>query len=106
MINRLVYIAPIAIAVSAAFIGAAAAPAMAATGNVCATAPAQLRAAAATADATAQRKALYYVKSGEQLCAANADFAAKQDFARAAKLLNTDLAAAPAATTGVTASAQ
>ena len=105
MINRLVYIAPIAIAVSAAFIGAAAAPAMAASSNVCATAPAQLRAAAVNADASLQQKALYYVKSGESLCAANADFAAKQDFARAAKLLKTDLAAAPAPA-AVTASAQ
>lgn len=105
MINRLVYIAPIAIAVSAAFVGAAAAPAMAASTNVCATAPAQLRAAAATADASVQQKAMYYVKSGEALCAANGDYAAKQDFARAAKLLKTDLAA-PAAPAAVTASAQ
>ena len=96
MANRLFIIAPVALAVSAAFIGAAAAPAAAAT--VCDTAPAQLRAIAATADAAKQKKALYYVSTGVQLCDAQSAFEAKKQFSAAAKLLGTDLATLPTTT--------
>lgn len=100
MFSRFVLAAPIA---AAAFLGTAA---IAAPAAVCETTPAQLRtaAAAATADAATQRKALSLVTTGEHLCAADAKFEAKKKFAAAARALNVDLAALPAPTT--TASAQ
>lgn len=98
MAHRLFLIAPIAVAVSAAFVGAAAGPAVASTTSICETAPAQLRSAAATADANAQRKALHLVGVGVQLCEANASFEAKKQFSAAARVLGTDLAQLPVAT--------
>ena len=76
-----------------------AAPTIAAPATDCATTPAQLRAAAASAtDVAAQRKALMFVTTGEKLCGDNAKFEASQKFAAAAKALKVDLAALPATT--------
>lgn len=103
MFKRFLIAAPIAVAVSAAFIGAAASPADAATATNCSTTPAQLRAAAATAASpAAQRKALGLVATGELLCRDNSNFEAGKKFAAAAKALNIDVASLPA----VSASAQ
>ena len=102
MIRRFLVVAPIALAVSAAFLGTATSPAAAATPVDCVAAPAQLRAAAATADPAKARLALANVKTGEAMCAADNRFEAKSKFAAAAKLLGVDtaqLAAAPAPAT-------
>jgi len=94
MINRFFLVAPIALAVSAAFIGAAAGPAVAGTANdYCATAPAQLRTLNASAPAAVQGKVNYNINAGVQLCEAGAAFEAKKNFTKASKLLGTDLAA-------------
>ena len=86
-------IVPAVIAISAAFIGAAAAPAMAADIS-CARAPTQIRTlAVTTSDADSARKALSLVNLGEKLCDANARSEASKKFSAAAKLLGTDLAA-------------
>ena len=85
-------VVPAAFAVSAAFIGAAASPAMAAD-TVCATTPAQIRTIAATAQPDQARKALGLVNIGEKLCAAGGRGEAGKKFSAAAKLLGTDLAA-------------
>lgn len=98
MFNRIFLIAPIAIAVSAAFVGAAAGPAAAATSDICATAPVQLRAAAATASPDVAKKALYNVNTGVQLCDAKATYEAKKSFATASKLLGVDFASLSTAT--------
>jgi hypothetical protein len=92
MTNRFL-IAPIAIAISAAFIGAAASPAVAAPSGVCTTAPEQIRTAAAAADAEKATKALRFVAVGEKLCEAGGRGEAAKKFAAAAKALGTDLAA-------------
>ncbi|MFQ3594835.1 MAG: hypothetical protein SNJ63_01820 [Sphingomonadaceae bacterium] len=75
-------------------------PAAAST-DVCAAAPAALRALAASADATAQRAALRDIQTGEALCEARNRPEAARKFRSAAKLLGTDLqtAMAGAATT-------
>lgn len=99
--NNRFLIAPIAFAISAAFIGAAASPAMAAPAGTCTTAPAQIRSIAATAQPEQARKALNLVNIGEQLCEAGGRSEANKKFAAAAKALGTDMAAlsntAPAA---------
>jgi hypothetical protein len=87
------FLVPVAIAISAAFIGAAAAPAVAAEGT-CTTTPAQIRTLAGTAaDAANARKAVSLVSVGEKLCAEGARAEAGKKFSAAAKLLGTDLAA-------------
>jgi hypothetical protein len=98
MFNRIFLTAPIALAVSAAFIGAAAGPANAATTDICATAPTQLRTAAATASPDVAKKALHDVETGVQLCNAKASFEAKKSFAAASKLLGVDFASLSAVT--------
>ena len=102
MIRRFLVVAPIALAASAAFLGTATSPAAAAAPVDCTAVPAQLRAAAATADAGVARKALASVKTGEAMCAADNRFEAKAKFVAAAKLLGVDTAqlagTAPAAT--------
>jgi hypothetical protein len=103
---RLFVVAPIALAVSAAFIGAAAGPAVAATVDYCATAPAQLRTLNATAPAAVQGKVSYNINAGIQLCQAGADFEAKKNFSKASKLLGTDLAALGTTQAGTQAAAQ
>ncbi len=90
--NNRFLLAPIAFAISAAFIGAAASPAMAAESKTCVTTPAQLRDIAATAQPDEQRKALSLVTIGEKLCAAGGRSEAGKKFAAAAKLLGTDVA--------------
>jgi hypothetical protein len=90
-------IVPVAFAISAAFIGAAATPAMAAD-NSCTTAPAQIRTLAATApSADNARKALSLANVGEELCEQGARYEAGKKFSAAAKLLGTDVAALNAA---------
>ncbi|MBC7522124.1 MAG: hypothetical protein H7268_13660 [Sandarakinorhabdus sp.] len=91
--NNRFLLAPIAIAISLTFIGAAASPAMAAEGNVCTTAPAQIRTASTTADAAQAKKALGLVNIGEALCKEGAKNEANKKFAAAAKALGTDMAA-------------
>jgi hypothetical protein len=84
---------PVAIAISAAFIGAASAPAVA-TEATCTTTPAQIRTLAGTAtDAANARKAVSLVSVGEKLCAEGARNEASKKFSAAAKLLGTDVAA-------------
>ena len=99
MFTRFLIAAPIAIAVSAVFVGAAISPAHAATAIDCTTTPVQLRAAAGTtSDVAAQHRALMFITTGEKLCADNAKFEAGQKFAAAARSLKLDLAALPSAT--------
>ena len=97
--NNRFLIAPIAFAISAAFIGAAATPAMADEAKTCVTTPAQLRNIAATAQPDDQRKALTLVSVGERLCAAGGRYEAGKKFAAAAKVLGTDVAALSSAPT-------
>jgi len=92
MNNRLL-IAPIALAISVAFIAAAASPAMAAESTLCASTPAQIRTAAAAAQPDQARKAMSLVNIGEKLCEAGARNEAGKKFSAAAKVLGTDLAA-------------
>lgn len=106
MINRIFLVAPIALAVSAAFVGAAAGPAVAATADYCATAPAQLRTLNASAPAAVQSKVNYNINAGVQLCEAGASFEAKKNFTKASKLLGTDLAALGTTPAGAQAAAQ
>ena len=91
--NTRFLVIPIAFAVSAAFIGAAATPAMASETSTCATAPAQIRTLAATAQPDAARKALTLVATGEKLCDAGGRYEAGKKFSAAAKVLGTDMAA-------------
>ncbi|OYU14793.1 MAG: hypothetical protein CFE37_09315 [Alphaproteobacteria bacterium PA4] len=92
MTNRFL-IVPVAFAISAAFIGAAATPAVAAGTNVCTTAPAQIRTLAATAQPEQAKKALGLVSTGEKLCEAGGRNEAGKKFAAAARALGTDMAA-------------
>lgn len=98
MTSRFLIAAPIALALSAAFLSTATTPAAAATID-CATAPAQLRAAAATAQPDAARKALTTIRTGEALCAADSRVEAGRKFALAAKTLGVDVALLSAANT-------
>jgi hypothetical protein len=85
-------IVPVAIAISAAFIGTAAVPAVAAE-STCTTTPGQIRTLAGTAtDAATVRKAVTLVTVGEKLCAEGARNEAGKKFSAAAKLLGTDIA--------------
>jgi hypothetical protein len=81
----------------------AAAPALALTAGLflatpasadetCATTPAQLRTAAASADASVAKRALGYISIGEKLCEAGNERAANKKFAAAMKTLNVDAA--------------
>jgi hypothetical protein len=86
-------VVPIVFAISAAFVGAASAPAMAASGT-CTTTPVQLRTLAATTpDDDSARKAMTLVNVGEKLCNEGARNEAGKKFSAAAKLLGTDVAA-------------
>lgn len=105
MFSRFLIAAPLALAISAAFIGAAAGPAFAATSpTMCATIPGQLRAASSTAPIAAQQRAAILITTGEHLCADRARDEAAKKFAAAARALDLDMAALPAQT--VSASAQ
>lgn len=91
--NTRFLIVPAVIAISAAFIGAAAAPAMASESS-CDRTPGQIRSLAVTStNADNTRKALTLVNVGEKLCDAGARSEASKKFSAAAKLLGTDLAA-------------
>lgn len=92
--RRLFVAAPAAIALTAGLF-LTATPALAAD---CAATPAQLRSAAATAEASVAKKALGYVSIGEKLCEAGNDRAANKKFAAAAKTLNVDVASLNAVT--------
>ncbi len=91
--NSRFLIIPVAVAISAAFIGAAASPAMAAGANTCTVAPAQIRTLAATAQPDVARKAMSLTVTGEKLCAEGGRVEASKKFEAAAKLLGTDLSA-------------
>ena len=96
MTNRFL-IVPVAIAISAAFIGAATSPAMAAEAT-CTTTPAKIRTLAVSApNAASARTALSLVSVGEKLCEEGARNEAGKKFSAAAKLLGTDVAALNAA---------
>ncbi len=99
MITRFAIAAPIALALSAAFVSAAA---FAAPASTCTTTPGQLRAAASTVSADKQKSAMLLISTGEHLCAADATSEASKKFAAAARALGVDLAALPAATTAST----
>ncbi len=88
---RFLIAAPVALFVSAAFIGAAT-PAFAADAT-CASAPARIRTIAASAQPDQARKALGLVSLGEKLCAEGGRFEAGKKFSAAAKVLGTDMAA-------------
>jgi hypothetical protein len=94
----------LAIAVSTATLGFAAAPAAANTAQTCAVAPVKLRTLAASATADAARKAERNIALGEALCDARNRSEAAKKFDLAAKALGTELAAVMA--TETTASAQ
>ena len=86
---------PVAFAISAAFIGAAATPAMAssATQATCTNAPAQLRTLAASADPDKARKALSLVNTGVALCdSIDGRNEGAKKLSAAAKVLGTDMA--------------
>lgn len=97
MTARFLIAAPIALAVSAALLGAATSPAAAATAATCTTTPSQLRAAASSAPVDKQKSAMMLISTGERLCAADASFEAGKKFAAAARALGVDMAALPAA---------
>jgi hypothetical protein len=94
--RRLFVAAPAAIALTAGLFLVTATPAFA--NETCATAPAQLRTAAAAADASTAKRALRYVSTGEALCEAGNDRAAEKKFAAAMKALNVDSASLTAVT--------
>ena len=89
MTNRFFTAAPIAVAIGALL--SIAAPVSAATID-CATASGNLRAAAATAQPDAARKALQAIRTGEALCKDDARAEAGKKFAIAAKTLGVDFA--------------
>lgn len=86
--NRILFAAPLALAVSALFIGASIAPA-AASEDICTVMPQNVRAAAAAAEADVARKALKYAHNGVLLCDAGNERAAKKKFEIAFKTLGT-----------------
>lgn len=90
------FAAPLAIALSAGAMFAAAP--VAAQSTACDVAPAKLRAMAATADATVQGKAMRNITLGEALCEARNRADAAKKFNLAAKALGTDLATVMAGT--------
>nr|WP_295664032.1 hypothetical protein [Polymorphobacter sp.] len=99
MFTRFIVAAPVALAISAAFI-AAAVPAFAAPmPSTCTTMPTQLRAAANTATTDRQKSALILISTGERLCAVDATSEAAKKFAAAARALGVDMAALPGSTT-------
>ncbi len=92
----------IAVAVAAAFIGAAV-PAYAGTTQAqCEAMPGQLRAASTAASAVAQQRAAILIDTGVKLCADRAHDEAGKKFAAAAHILGVDTAtlAAPVVTAG------
>jgi len=91
--NNRFFLAPVALAISAAFIGAAASPAMAVETGICATAPSQIRTLATNVAPDTARKVLNLVNVGEKLCDAGARNEAGKKFSAAAKALGTDMAA-------------
>lgn len=98
MFNRMIAL-PFAVIAAATFVGAAAAPAAAAEVS-CKVTPAQIRTLAVAKGGEEATKAIKLVATGEKLCDADAKFEAGKKFAAAAKLLGTDLAALPTATSG------
>ncbi len=100
MFTRFLIAAPVAFAVSAAFISAAALAAPLAT--TCTTTPIQLRAAAGAATTDKAKSALILISTGERLCAVDATFEAGKKFAAAAHTLGIDMAALSASTTAST----
>jgi len=86
--NRTFLTAPAAFLVSAVIVLGTAAPAAAADG--CTAAPAQIRQAAADADASAAKRALGFVTIGEKLCEAGNDRAANKKFKAAFTALGVD----------------
>ncbi|MBB4630486.1 hypothetical protein [Sphingosinicella soli] len=84
--NRVLVTLPLAIVASAFFVSASVTPAHAATG-VCAAMPADIRTVADKGDAEAAKKALKLVRTGELLCDAGNERAAKKKFESAYKTL-------------------
>ena len=87
--SRAFIAAVIAFIISALALGGVVTPA-AATTTDCVAMPAQLRAAAATAEPAKARKALSSVRTGEALCAADNSFEAGRKFRAAATALGLD----------------
>src|SRR5688500_18599095 len=88
--NRNLITAPAAFLVSAVLLFGAATPA--AAGESCQAVPAQIREAAASADASSARKALGYASIGEKLCEAGNDRAAGKKFKAVLTALGIDSA--------------
>lgn len=86
--NRTIFTAPAAFLVAGTILFATAAPAAAA--ESCQAVPAQIREAAATADAGTAKRALGYVSIGEKLCEAGNDRAANKKFKAALTALGVD----------------
>ncbi len=86
MIRSLI-IAPAALLVSTTLLFAAAGPAAAAEADRCATAPAQVRAAAQAADPQDAKRALRYLQTAEKLCEAGSDRAADKKLEQALRTL-------------------
>jgi hypothetical protein len=86
--NRNLITAPAAFLVAATILFGTAAPAAAA--ESCEAVPAQIREAAATADAKAAKRALGYASIGAKLCEAGNDRAANKKFKAALTALGVD----------------
>lgn len=84
--NRILFAAPIAFAVSALFLGATVSPAYA-NDAACNAMPENIRSIAASADAKLAKKALGYTRTGELLCDAGNERAAQKKFEAAYKTL-------------------
>lgn len=86
--NRMFITAPLALAVSAFFVGATVSPATAKE-EICTVMPQNIRTIATNADANVVKKAMKYTRTGELLCEAGNAHAAKQKFELAFKALGT-----------------
>jgi len=87
--NRILITAPLALVVSTLFIAASVSPAAANDDAICSAMPQNIRSVAATADAAVAKKALKYTRTGEMLCEAGNDRAAKKKFEVAFETLGT-----------------
>lgn len=87
--NRIFFTAPLALIASAIFVTVSVGPAAAANDEVCSAMPQSIRTIAAGADASVAKKALKYTRTGELLCEAGNERAARKKFEVAFKTLGT-----------------
>ncbi len=93
MITRFLIAAPLALAITTVFVGAAVPAHAGTTVAQCEAMPSQLRTVAATASASVQQRAAILITTGEKLCADHARVEGGKKFAAAAHILGVDLAA-------------